>query len=93
MKVLKGILNVFGIIFAVVFSIILVLVLIATPIVSTTASVMQTETLQNVIEEIDVEELLLSNEDVSAVLNEYGMDAATVEAIVNSKAVEESLDL
>lgn len=93
MEVLKKVCNVFGIIFAVIFSIVLMLVLLATPIVSSVSSFFQAETLHTVMKTIDYEEVLLSNTDVAATLEEHGLDAETVEAIVESKAVEETVAL
>ncbi len=93
MKALKVILNVFGIFFAVIFSIALTLVLLAAPIVSSASSFLQTETMHNVMKEIDYQEIIMSNADVSATLAEQGLDAETVEAIVASEAVAEVMDL
>lgn len=93
MKVLKAILNGFGIFFAVIFSIVLTLALIATPVVSVASSFLETETLHTVVKEIDYAEILVSNEEVADTLEENGLDAETITSIVESEAVEKTMDL
>ena len=93
MEVFKKICNVFGIVFAVIFSIVLLVVLLAIPIVSSVSSFFQTETLHTVMKEIDYEEVILSDEEISATLEGNGLDVETIEAIVASNAVGETVDL
>ena len=90
MKAFKTIMNVFGIIGASILSVMLVAVLVVTPLVSAVSSFFKTDSIQDILSDIDFTEMIISEME----LDEDGeMKAEFVEDIMNSDMMEEVLEL
>lgn len=91
MKIVKGVLNVLGVLAAFLLSLLLAAVLFCTPVVSATSALMQTDTIRTMLKEIDFSEIFVSEGDGSDYLE--GVDAETVDALVGSTMLQETIDL
>lgn len=101
MKILKGIANFFGILAALVLSLVLICVLIAAPMLSALSTFTHEDTVkdivqdvvQEVVDNIDVEEIIFSNEELSQVMQESGITSDVVKDILDSETVQDVIDL
>ena len=91
MKALKFIGNFFGVILSIVLSLILVVLLIAMPILSAASSLVQPETITDLV--LDYVEVIKSNPDIQAGLAETGITAEQVGKVLESDFVEDLIEV
>ena len=94
---MKKVLNVFGILLSILFSILLIPLLILNPIWGGLSHLLQSEVIEEVttqlVEEIDLAEIGLSNPELLQMLNEAGVSPEAAQALLSSHAVQEALSL
>lgn len=93
MKALKIILNIFGILLAIVFSILTFASLVSTPVISTGTALLQPDTLQKVLTEMDLSKPLESTLKKSAPAELSELDADFVNDLIGSDLVGDILTL
>lgn len=89
MKAVKIILNIFGIILASILSIVLFAMLIATPIVSATTNLTKPETIQQIVSDIDVAEIISNSTEGE----ELPIPAEAIDQVLESNAAKEIIEL
>ena len=78
--------------FAVIFSILLVIFSFVTVLVGSVSSLIKPETVADVITSVDYDELILDNETVDDIFDEFDMDDEAVNEIMQSDVVKELIE-
>ncbi len=93
MKALKIILNIFGILLAIVFSVLTFSALVTTPMISTGTSLLQPDTLQQLLSDMDLSEQLESTLKQSAPAELSELDVNFVNDLISSDLMGDILEL
>ena len=94
---MKKVFNVFGILFALIFSLVLVPVLMVNPIWRGVSGLLQPDVIEEVatqvLDEIDLGEIALSDPELVQPLTELGISIEAAQAVLASRTAHEVLDL